>query len=232
MGELSIVIPVYNEEGTIEKIIDKVNSVPIGKEIIIVDNFSTDGTRNILSKIKGKDIKIILNPANLGKGASVRKGIAEATKEFVIIQDADLEYDPKDYPALMQPLIDNKADLVLGARFTGGHSGMAAHRMGNRFLTWLINLLFVSKLNDYATCYKIARKSSFIGLGLCASGFDIEVEIVCKALKRGLRIAEVPISYYPRSYAEGKKIRWFDGLDAIKSILKYKFLKNQGREEA
>ena len=218
-----MVIPVYNEKGTIKEIVDKIRSVNVDKEIIIVDNFSTDGTRQILETLKPDGVKVILNPENLGKGFSVRKGIDNSVSEFVIIQDADLEYDPNDFLKLLRPLEEGKADIVLGARFISGHSGLYAHRMGNRFLTWLLNTLFGSNLNDYATCYKIAPKVTFDRLNLKASGFDIEAEIVCKALKNKLRIAEVPISYYPRSYRQGKKIRWIDGLDAIRSILKYRF---------
>jgi len=223
MKKISVVIPVYNEKETINKILDKIESLPIDKEIVIVDNCSTDGTQDILKKLEGKGIKVKYHSVNKGKGTSVREGIAESRGEFVVIQDADLEYDPADFLKLIKPLEANTADIVLGARFICGHSGLMAHRLGNHFLTWLLNTLFCSKLNDYATCYKMARKSTFDELNLKANSFDIEVEIVCKALKNNLRIVEVPISYFPRSYAEGKKIRWFDGLDAIKSILKYRF---------
>ncbi|MDD5044286.1 MAG: glycosyltransferase family 2 protein [Candidatus Omnitrophica bacterium] len=223
MKMLSVVIPVYNEAKTILKILAKIDAVGLDKEIVIVDNSSSDGTVEVLKGLGRQDIKCIFHDCNKGKGTSVREGIEAATSEFVVIQDADLEYDPADFLKLLEPLKKNEADIVLGARFTSGHSGLLAHRLGNRFLTWLLNLLFGSRLNDYATCYKMARKSVFDGLKLRAGGFDIEVEIVCKALKKKLRIIEVPISYYPRSYREGKKIRWFDGLDAIKSILKYRF---------
>lgn len=228
MPLLSVVVPVYNEIKTIRDILSKINSVNIDKEIIIVDNYSTDGTRDILQDILknvwASNIRVIYHSYNKGKGSAVREGMQQARGEFVIIQDADLEYDPNDYQKLMNVIIENKADIVLGARFTGGHIGLTAHRLGNRFLTGLLNFLFAAKLNDYATCYKMARKDAFIGMGLKASSFDIEVEIICKALKRRMRIVEVPISYYPRSYSEGKKIRWVDGLQAIFSIIKYRFL--------
>ena len=228
MPLLTVVVPVYNEVKTIREILFKINSVNIDKEIVVVDNYSTDGTRDVLQDILKKkelnNIKVIYHSYNKGKGTSVRQGINEASAELVVIQDADLEYDPNDYLRLVPPILEGKADIVLGARFIGGHSGLAMHRLGNKFLTGLLNFLFAANINDYATCYKMARKSAFISLDLKSTSFDIEVEVVCKAAKNHLRIVEVPISYYPRSYAEGKKIRWFDGLQAIISILKYRFM--------
>ena len=221
-------MPVYNEATTIKEILGKINSINIDKEIIVIDNYSTDKTRDVLQDILNKkeftNIKVIYHSYNKGKGTSVREGIQEANGKLVVIQDADLEYDPKEYFNLMKPILEDKADIVLGARFTSGHNGLLAHRLGNKFLTGFLNLMFVSNLNDYATCYKLARRNTFINLGLQSTSFDIEVEIVSKALKNHLRIVEVPISYYPRSYAEGKKIRWIDGLQAIISILKYRFI--------
>lgn len=227
MPLLSVVVPVYNEVKTIREILAKINAVGIDKEMIVVDNYSTDGTRDLLQEILNRKefpaIKVIYHSYNKGKGAAVREGIQEASSELVVIQDADLEYNPQDYLLLMQPILENRADIVLGARFASGYRGLAVHRWGNKFLTGLINSLFGVSLNDYATCYKMARKSTFINLGLKSKSFDIEVEIVSKAIKRKLRLMEVPISYYPRSYAEGKKIRWFDGLQAIVSVLRYRF---------
>lgn len=227
MPLLSVIVPVYNEAGTVRQILEKINAVKIDKEIIVVDNCSTDNTRNILQNIlknmEFSNIKVIYNSYNKGKGESVRQGIYESRGDFLVIQDADLEYDPQDYLPLMQPILENRADIVLGARFALGHNGLAVHRWGNKFLTGLINFLFGVSLNDYATCYKMARKSTFINLGLKSNSFDIEVEIVSKAIKRKLRLVEVPVSYYPRSYAEGKKIRWFDGLQAIISVLTHRF---------
>lgn len=222
MPLLSVVIPVYNEKETIEKILEKINAVPLDKEIVIVDNYSTDGTRDILLKIKTDNVKVIYHDQNLRKGTSVRVGIKAASGEIVIIQDADLEYDPNDYLKLIEPIQKNRADFVLGARFKKGYHGLIIHRLGNRFLTALINFLFGSHLNDYATCYKLAKKQIFIDLDLTSKSFDIEAEIVCKALRKKLRIAEVSVSYHPRSYDEGKKIRWLDGIQAITTILKYK----------
>lgn len=227
MPLLSVIIPVYNEAKTIREIIAKVNAVAIDKEIIVIDNYSNDGTQAALQEIlKNKEfhaIKVIYHSHNKGKGASVIEGIQEARGDLAVIQDADLEYNPQEYLVLMQPILEGKADIVLGVRFSGGHNGLKAHRWGNKFLTGLVNSLFAVKLNDYATCYKMARKNTFINLGLKSCGFDIEAEIVSKAIKQGLRFVEVPIAYYPRSYGEGKKIRWFDGLRAIVSILKYRF---------
>lgn len=227
MPLLSIIVPVYNEVKTIRDILTKISAVDIDKEIIVVDNYSTDGTQDVLQEIlKRREfpaIKVIYHSYNKGKGASVREGIQEASGELVVIQDADLEYEPQEYPRLMQAILDDKADIVLGARFALGHSGLTVHRWGNKFLTGMVNFLFGVNLNDYATCYKMARKGTFLSLGLASNGFDIEVEIVSRAIRRRLRLIEVPINYYPRSYAEGKKIRWFDGLQAIAAILKYYF---------
>jgi len=228
MPTLSVVVPVYNEVKTIREILSKINSVGIDKELIVVDNYSSDGTQAVLQDILIKKelpvIKVIYHSYNKGKGASVREGIQEASGEFVVIQDADLEYNPEEYIKLMQPILEGRADIVLGARFSGGHTGLAIHRLGNRFLTGFVNFLFGTTLNDYATCYKMARKNTFTSLGLKSNSFDIEVEVVSKAIKHKLRIAEVAISYFPRSYAEGKKIRWFDGLHAIASILRHRFI--------
>lgn len=225
MPLLSVVIPVYNEKNTLQKILNKISHVSINKEIVIVDNCSTDGTREILEEIasKGKNgTKVIYHSKNLGKGISVRDGIRAATGEYVVLQDADLEYDPNDYNNLIKPLIDNKADLVLGARFTKCYNGLFMNRIGNKFLTNLINFFYRSQINDYATCYKLAKRSTFNELNLSSKSFDIEVEIVSKALKNELRIAEIPISYYPRNHTQGKKIRWLDGIHAILAIIKFR----------
>lgn len=226
MALLTVVVPVYNEAKTILQILEKINRLSLDTEIIVVDNCSTDGTQAVLHELQKKTdfyhTRVIYHSYNRGKGDSVREGIELARGEYVVIQDADLEYDPSEYCALMKPVQENRADLVLGARFTKGHDGLLLHRWGNRLLTGLINLLFAVRLNDYATCYKLARKSLFLELGLKAHSFDIEVEIVCRALKKKKRIEEVPIAYSPRSYAEGKKIRWVDGMHAIISIVKHR----------
>lgn len=224
MPLLSVIIPVYNEAKTIKEILGKINSVGIDKEIIIVDDSSTDGTDKVLRDIRYNNLKVIHHSSNRGKGAAFLTGLSNASGDFIIVQDADLEYEPSDYLKLMEALKENNADLALGARFIKGHQGIFWHRLGNKFLTRILNFLFNSKLNDYATCYKLAAKNTWDNLGLKASRFDIDVEVVCKSLKRRLRVIEIPISYYPRRYCEGKKIRWFDGLQALISILKYRFM--------
>lgn len=223
MAILSVIVPVYNESKTIKQILDKVSSVNIDKEVIIVDDGSTDGTEKILKDLHASNMKIIYHSTNRGKGAAFLTGLANATGEFVIIQDADLEYDPVEYLKLFEAIKDDKADLVLGARFTQGHTGLYLHRLGNKFLTGLFNLLFGTKINDYLTCYKLFRRDVVNALDLKSASFDIEAEIVAKFSRKGLRIAEVPVSYYPRKYSEGKKIRWSDGIHAIFTIIRYKF---------
>lgn len=223
MAQLSVIIPVYNEKSTIEKILKKIEAVPIDKEIIIIDDCSSDGTSELISKIEREHpIKVIHHKSNLGKGVSVRDGLDFSKAEYVVIQDADLEYDPSDYPRLLKPLLEKRADLVLGARFMEKHSGIFIHQLGNKFLTALINFLFGSRLNDYSTCYKMARRKTFCDLKINSKSFDLEAEIVCKALKRKFIIEQVPVSYYPRPYHEGKKIRWNDGVHAIIAIIGYR----------
>ena len=222
MPLLSVIVPVYNEEKTIRQIIEKVRSVNIDKDIIIVDNSSTDGTHRILREFRYDSLKIIYHSTNRGKGASFMTGLSNASGEYVITQDADLEYDPNDYAALLDAIKNGEADLVLGARFFKGYHGLLMHRAGNRFLTFALNFLFGAGLNDYATCYKLARRETFNSLGLKATSFDIDVEVICKALRRGLKIKEVHASYRPRSYREGKKIRFGDAFQAIFAMLKYR----------
>jgi len=223
MPQLSVIIPVYNEAKTIRQILEKINCVNIDKEIIVVDDGSGDGTEKILRDIKYNNLKIIHHSSNRGKGAAFLTGLSHAQGEFIIIQDADLEYDPNDYLKLMEAIKENNADIVLGARFKKGYHGLFIHRLGNRFLTVLLNLLFDLKLNDCFTCYKLFRRDTINFLNLKEQSFTIETEIVAKAAKKGLRIIEVPISYHPRLYSEGKKIRCKDGIWAIRSIIKYRF---------
>ncbi len=224
MPLLSVIVPVYNEANTIRQIIEKINAVGIDKEIVVVDNSSTDGTDKILRLMRLDNLKIIHHSSNRGKGAAFLTGLDNATGEFVIIQDADLEYDPDDYLKLLSVMQGGNLDMVLGARFFKGYQGLLIHRMGNRFLTFILNILFGSRLNDYATCYKLARRSTLVDLKLRASGFDIEVEIICNALKRKLRIREEHISYHPRTYKEGKKIRFRDAFWAVFHMVKYRFV--------
>ena len=223
MPLLSVIIPAYNEAKTIRQILEKVESLDIDKEIIVVNNGSTDGSEKILSEIKYYDLKVIHLTVNRGKGSAFLTGLSQASGEFVIIQDADLEYDPVDYRKLIDAIKGYNSDFVLGARFLGGHQGLFMHRLGNRFLTGFFNFLFKTKLNDYATCYKLAKKSTWDVLNLKATGFNIDIEIIAKASKRKMRVVEVPVSYMPRTYEEGKKIRWVDGLWAMFYMFKYRF---------
>jgi len=220
---LSIIVPVYNEANTVRQILEKIETIGIDKEIIVVDDGSTDDSRMILRQLKYEHLKVIHHSSNRGKGAAVRTGLSQASGEYVIIQDADLEYDPQDYLSLLAKMKESNADIVLGARFTKGYHGSLVPRLGNRFLTGLMNLFFYLKLNDCFTCYKLFRRETISNLNLEAIGFEIEIEIIAKASKRKLRIAEVPISYSPRSYSEGKKIRWKDGVWAILSIIRFRF---------
>jgi glycosyltransferase involved in cell wall biosynthesis len=223
MPVLSVIIPVYNEINTIKQIIDKISGLNIDKEIIAVDDGSTDGTDRVLSGLSYSNLKIIHHARNRGKGAAVLTGLSHASGEFVIIQDADLEYDPNDYFKLLEAIKINNADIALGARFTREYKGLLFHRLGNKFLTGVLNFMFHVKLNDCFTCYKLMRREAVTMLNLKAQGFDIEIEILAKAIKKKLRIVETHVSYSPRSYSEGKKIRCRDGLHAALSIIKYRF---------
>lgn len=224
MPLLTVIVPVYNESKTIQQILEKIQSVGIDKEIIVVDDGSTDDTSSILRDIKYDNLKIIHHTSNRGKGAAFLTGLSHATGDFVIIQDADLEYEPSDYLKLLSAIKKDNIDIVLGARFMKGYKGLLIHRLGNRFLTVLMNFFFNARLNDCFTCYKLFRRETIKNLNLKAQGFDIEIEIIAKALKKKLRIAEEFITYHPRSYAEGKKIRCKDGLRATLSILKYSLI--------
>jgi len=228
--KLSVIVPCYNEAGTIEKLIDSVLNAPYpDKEIIVIDDFSIDGTRKILKdKIEAKISLIIYETANRGKGAALRSGIAAATGDIVIIQDADLEYDPSEYPKLIKPIIDDKADVVFGSRFMGAEAHRVVyfwHRLGNGFLTLLSNMLTNLNLTDMETCYKAFRRDIIQSITIEEDRFGFEPEITAKVAKTGCRIYEVGISYYGRTYKEGKKINWKDGIVAIWCILKYNFFR-------
>jgi len=225
--KLSIIMPVYNEKATIREILERVRAVDVGmeKEIIVVDDGSKDGTREILREEESRgDIRVLYHERNLGKGAAVRTGIASATGDFVIIQDADLEYDPQDYPALLKPLLEGKAEVVYGSRFLSGSgsSMISWHRFGNKFLTAVTNLLYGSSLSDMETCYKAFKASVIKSIPLRSNRFEIEPEITAKILKRGYKILEVPIRYRGREFHEGKKISWKDGFSAIWTLLRYR----------
>lgn len=222
--KLSVVIPVYNERDTIAEVIQRVKEAPIDKEIVIVDDFSTDGTRDILKTINDDSIKIFFHEKNQGKGAALRTGFREVTGDIVIVQDADLEYDPQEYPKLVKPIMDGKADVVYGSRFAGGEPHRVVffwHMVGNKFLTFLSNMLTNLNLTDIETCYKVFTKDVLKQITIEEKRFGFEPEITAKVARLGVRIYEVGISYSGRGYSEGKKIGWKDGFSAIRCIIKY-----------
>ncbi len=227
--KVSIVIPCYNEKNTIEKIVEAVCNAPLkSREIIVVDDCSEDGTRAVLQERVSKLVdRIIYHPVNRGKGAALRSGFAAATGDFILVQDADLEYNPEDYPLLLEPLMSGKADAVLGSRFMGGRPHRVLffwHMVGNKFLTLLSNMLTNINLTDVETAYKAPLIKS---IRIEEDGFGVEPEIIAKLAHTGCRIYEVGISYSGRTYAEGKKIDWKDGLRAIHAIFKYNLERRQ-----
>ena len=222
---LSVVIPCYNERATVAELLRRVREVPIDKEILVIDDQSTDGSRDVVAALAKEwpEIRQLLQPVNRGKGAAIRRGIEEARGEIVLIQDADLEYDPEEYPKLIQPIVDGHADAVFGSRFEGHPRRVMLfwHRVGNTFLTFLSNMTTNLDLTDMETCYKVFRREVIQSIRLKSDRFGIEPEITAKLARRGYRIYEVPISYYGRDYWEGKKINWKDGFSAIWTILRY-----------
>jgi glycosyltransferase involved in cell wall biosynthesis len=223
--KISIIIPVYNEATTIREILARVRSSPIEKEIVVVDDGSTDGTRQLLAQEQSPDTKVVMHKVNQGKGAAIRTGLKQATGEYVLIQDADLEYDPADYELLLRPILRGKATVVYGSRFLGEHKAMLFwHSVGNRLLTLTTNILYDSTLTDMETCYKLIPTDLIRRIPLRARRFDFEPEITAKILKRGHRIYEVPISYAGREPHEGKKISWRDGFPALLSLFRYRFM--------
>ena len=222
---LSVVMPVYNEKDTIETIIPRVLAVPIRTELIVVDDGSKDGTRDLLTKLNQQyRFKLIFQPQNAGKGAALRRGFQEVTGDLVVIQDADLEYSPEEFPELIELICQGRADVVYGSRFIGRHRVfMFTHYAGNRLLTLITNALYNTMLTDMETCYKVMRTEVLRSFTLDSNGFGIEPELTAKIFKRNYRVYEVPITYDGRGYDEGKKITWRDGVVALWVLLKYRF---------
>jgi glycosyltransferase involved in cell wall biosynthesis len=226
--KLSVIIPVYNEQATIREIYESVKAVAIDKEIILIDDGSTDGCREILQGLADDSTRIVLHDRNLGKGAAVRSGLRHVTGDMVIIQDADLEYDPAQYPKLIQPILEGKADVVYGSRFVTGDYRRVLffwHMVGNKLLTLLSNLFTNLNLTDMETCYKVFRREVLERITIEEDRFGFEPEITAKVAKLKLRIYEMGISYSGRTYVEGKKIGWKDGVSAVRCIIKYNLLR-------
>ena len=226
--KLSVVIPAYNEKDTIREILTLVNTVPLDKEIIVVDDGSIDGTREILKSMKADGVKVIFHDKNRGKGAALRTGFACATNDIVIIQDADLEYDPSEYHKLIKPIVDGRADVVYGSRFMGSEAHRVLffwHMIGNKILTFLSNMFTNLSLTDMEIGYKAFKREVIQGISIEENRFGFEPEITAKLSKKHLKIYEVGVSYSGRSYKEGKKINWKDGVSAVRCILKYNLLR-------
>ena len=224
--KLSIVIPVYNEKNTIKEIIRRVRITPFDKEIIIVDDFSGDGTCELLKDMEHEaDLKIFYHTKNMGKGAALRTGFKNVTGDIVIVQDADLEYDPSEYGNLIEPILENKADVVYGSRFMGGPRRVLYfwHTVGNRMLTLFSNMMTNMNLTDMETCYKVFRREVIQKISIKSNRFGVEPEITAKISRLGVRLYEIPISYDGRRYSEGKKIGWKDGITAFYTIIKFRF---------
>ena len=223
---LSVIVPVYNERTTVAEIVRRIRAVdiPLAVEIVVVDDASSDGTDKVLSAIADSTVRVLRHPVNRGKGAAIRTGLEVARGDLVLIQDADLEYDPEDWPKLLDPILRGKARVVYGSRFTGERKNMLPlHWIGNRFLSLTTNILYSSTLSDMETCYKLFDRRVLEGITIESDRFDFEPEITAKVLRRGHRIYEVPISYAGREAAEGKKITWRDGFGALKALVKYRF---------
>jgi glycosyltransferase involved in cell wall biosynthesis len=224
---ITILIPAFNEIKTIEEILHRVQNTGVASEILIVDDGSTDGTKELLKNLDGKDgIRVVIHEKNQGKGTAVRTGIKNASGDVILIQDADLEYDPRDYPALLQPLEEGLADVVYGSRFLGAarRPTMFWHMVANKLLTLMTNILYDNILTDMETGYKVFRKEIVADMPLHAKRFDFEPEFTAKILKRKVRIFEVPITFNPRDYSEGKKIGIKDAFEAVWTLLKYRFV--------
>jgi glycosyltransferase involved in cell wall biosynthesis len=224
--KLSVIVPVFNERNTVAEVIRRMRTVdlPLEREILIIDDGSDDGTRHVLSQVGDSTVRVVLHPHNRGKGAAIQTGLRHVSGDLVLIQDADLEYDPEDWPKLLAPILKGRATVVYGSRFTGERRNMLIlHWIGNRFLSLVTNLLYNSTLSDMETCYKLFDRSVLDGITLRAERFDFEPEVTAKVLRKGIRIYEVPISYTGRELYEGKKITWRDGFAALRTLVKYRF---------
>ena len=223
---LSVVMPVFNEIATIDEIVGRVMALHMRVELIIVDDCSTDGTRNRLAELQREHgFTLLLQERNRGKGAALRRGFSAVTGDIVVIQDADLEYSPEEFPMLVELIVDGRADVVYGSRFLGRHRVfLFTHYLGNRVLTMVTNVLYNTMLTDMETCYKVMRREVLSGMRLESNGFGIEPEMTAKIFKKGYRVYEVPITYDGRGYEEGKKIGWKDGVVALWVLLKHRFV--------
>lgn len=222
--KLSVIVPAYNEEVTVAKLLKKLVKQKEVKEVVVVDDFSNDKTVQEIQKVKSKKIKLVRHTENKGKGFAIRTGLVEITGDYVLIQDADLEYDPEDIASMVEPVVKEKATVVYGSRFTGPRKNMFFwHMLGNRLLSLLVNVLYNTTISDMETCYKLLPTQLWKDLNLKENDFAIEPEVTCKVLNRKIFIYETPISYTGRTFEEGKKITWRDGLKAVFIILKYRF---------
>ena len=225
---LTVIMPVFNERSTVAEVVRRMRAVelPFPLQVIVVDDGSSDGSDKVLRAIEDSTIRVLRHEHNLGKGAAIRTGLAEARGDLLLIQDADLEYDPEDWPKLLKPILDGKARVVYGSRFTGERKNMLPlHWFGNRFLSLVTNMLYSSTLSDMETCYKLFDAQVLEGITIASNRFDFEPEITAKVLRRGHRIYEVPISYAGREPDEGKKITWRDGFSALWALVKFRFTK-------
>jgi glycosyltransferase involved in cell wall biosynthesis len=226
---LSVIVPVYNERSTVAEILRRVRAVqvPVVVDVVVVDDGSTDGTDKVLAALEDSTVRVLRHPTNRGKGAAIRTGLSYARGDLVLIQDADLEYDPEDWPRLLEPVLRGKAFVVYGSRFTGERKNMLPlHWIGNRFLSLVTNVLYRSTLSDMETCYKLVDRRVVEGLRIVSDRFDFEPEITAKLLRRGFRIYEVPISYAGREPDEGKKITWRDGFGALRALVRFRFTRD------
>lgn len=231
--KLSIIIPVYNESKTIKELLRRISNVNLGKirkEVILVDDFSTDGSGDVIKNLDKKYIKIF-QPKNMGKGAALKAGINASTGEFIIFQDADLEYDPNDYKKLLEPILDKKTNISFGTRFVGQefkpfgkHKTMhSAHWIGNKFLTFAFNFFYGTKLTDVEPCYKLFKSNILKSIDVKTDRFEYDIELMCKLVKKGHKIVQLPITYNPRRFEEGKKINWKDGVVALWTMIRNRF---------